>query len=162
MNYRSELYALLALTAIKENHLQEAKGLLDRALEYDPHSFRAHYRMGRVLLQARRPRPQKAITHFDAALAQRENHHALAERCRAHLLLDQVEAAEMDCDAALAIDPNNQVALLHQGDIHFQKGDFTSARRSWKHMRAQGGAGRKLAKSRLADLPPEKEQEPTP
>jgi tetratricopeptide (TPR) repeat protein len=160
VNYRSEFYALLSGTAFDANDLERARALLERALEYDPRSSDAHFRMGRVLLKE--SRPGEALAHFDAGLAESESHRALASRCRANLLLNRVEAAEADCAAALALDPNAALALLHQGDIYLQKGDLPSARRSWMRIRAQDGPAAKLAKSRLARLRGERTQEPTP
>jgi tetratricopeptide (TPR) repeat protein len=151
VNYRSEFYALLSRSAFNEENWEEAQELLETALEYDPRSHDAHYRLGRVLAAKRQT--AQAIVHFNKALAGNVDPRAFAERCRAHLRLHLIEKAEADCAAALALTPKNVLALLHQGDLDLMKGDVASARLNWKQVLARGGATGKIAKHRLSRHP---------
>jgi tetratricopeptide (TPR) repeat protein len=148
LDYRAEMYALLARQTLNEGDLDQTEALLAQALATDPSSPDANFRMGRVWLA--RGAPERALPHFDAALAKGPEHRALTQRCRARFQLADYERARSDCEAALRLRPDEALADLFLGDVEYAEGDPRAARQRWQRLAQGSDATAQLARRRLA------------
>jgi len=148
LDYRAELYALLARQTLNDGDLDGTEALLAQALATDPGSVDANFRMGRVWLA--RGAPERALPHFDTALAKGPEHRALTQRCRARLQLADLARARSDCEAALRLRPDEALADLFLGDVEYGEGDRDAARRRWQRLAQGSDATADVARRRLA------------
>jgi 4-amino-4-deoxy-L-arabinose transferase-like glycosyltransferase len=147
LDYRAEMYALLARQTLNEGDLDGTEALLAQALATDPSSPDANFRMGRVWLA--RHAPERALRHFDAALAKGPEQRALTQRCRAFLQLGELARARADCEAALRLRPDEPLADLLLGDIEYAEGDSPGARQRWQRLSRGSDAMAQQARARL-------------
>jgi tetratricopeptide (TPR) repeat protein len=105
--------ALLAGASWRQTaYWKDTTTLFERAVELEPGAYWANHKLGVLAHQA--GQPQRALEHYDRALAARPAHgHADAcyDRALSHLLLGDSSAARSDLERALADAPTHAGAL---------------------------------------------------
>lgn len=151
LDYRAEMYALLARQTLNEGDLAATEALLRQALATDPGSPDANFRMGQVWLARRAP--ERALPHIEAALAEGPEHRALTQRCRARIQLADLARARADCEAALRLRPDEPLAELFLGDVEYAEGARDAAHRRWQRLSQGSDHTARQARRRLATFP---------
>ena len=92
----------------------------------------AYNRLGEVLLFVKRD-PATAVTVFTDALKTNQNNFvALLERGRAQFLLDQMELALNDLNAAAKLNPRHPMIYDFRGDIFLARQDYDAALKDYR------------------------------
>jgi tetratricopeptide (TPR) repeat protein len=150
LDYRAELFALLARQTLNDGDLDATEALLREALRTSPASPDANFRMGRVWLA--RGEPARALFFLDTALAAGPEPLALAQRCRARLALGDAGEARADCETALRLRPAERLAELFLGDVERAEGKPDAARARWQSLAGGNDDVAARARARLAAL----------
>lgn len=122
----------------------------------------AAFRIDRAITRASDGRYWDAVDDLNVAISlERGDAATYALRASAYRSLNVLSLAKQDVDAALRLAPDNEEALLEQGNVYHLMGDDARAREAWRTLiRAHDGAPsadaaqRNLTKLDNAEKPP--------
>jgi len=123
----------LGLRYFADRQPEEARPLLQRAVDVDASLWRSHNALG--LIADALGEHDEAATHFAAALAARPGSAiVLNNRGYSRYLAGDLEAAETDFHAALAAEPSYEKAWQNLGLVYARRGDYATARATLEHV----------------------------
>jgi len=120
-------FNLAALGLEQRGRVADAEPLLRRAVAMAPDDIGSRNALGLCLL--RLERPEEALAHFDELLPRNSDLPFLhASRANALLAIGEVGEAESSFRRAIALDPNQGIALAGLAHIDSRRGAYHSAR----------------------------------
>lgn len=132
VNYASEMQYLLAQNAESAGQIDEALRLFQKALELEPGSCGAHFRLGVAL--ARAGRLDEAIEQFNATLQCQDYYIIYYNRGSAYLLKHDLDRALSDLDAAIAKEPQCPACYCRRASLYREQGEYGRARLGWERV----------------------------
>ena len=123
----AESWVVLAMALSGLERLPEAEAAYRHALELDPANRVAHHNLGVLLVQVERP--EAALAALKRAEAAGVDGYELAfNRGRALCELSEIDAAELEFERAVNLQPTNTEAQLQLARVRYLKGDPKFAR----------------------------------